>query len=177
VFLARPYEILIPDSWHRLYFNRWEKKHRSPSVLERFRYQQCLVKVCSSFCEMAINTEGRPHKDPALARRSITVIVICLINLGNFFPRPKEYTELWRKSQEVFSCDCLDAHGFLGLREDELIGHLAKVFQECRMKDSIRLVRGRRGCVDRFAGIPLKENGISVVKSHPIKGGRHWWKT
>jgi len=54
IFLVRPYEFLIPESWHRLYFNRWERKYRSPSVLERFRYQQCLVNVCLSFCEMLL---------------------------------------------------------------------------------------------------------------------------
>jgi len=42
-----------------------------------------------------------PTKEFALARRSVTLIVVCLINLGTFFPRPAEYAELWRKSQEV----------------------------------------------------------------------------
>ena len=50
---------------------------------------------------MVINIEGRRTKEIALARRSVTLIVVCLINLGTFFPRPQEYTELWRKSQEV----------------------------------------------------------------------------
>ncbi|CUS07544.1 unnamed protein product [Tuber aestivum] len=177
IFLVRSFEFLIPDSWHRLYFNRWEKKYRSPSALERFRYQQCLTKVCSSFCEMVINIEGRRSGEFALGRRSVTLIVVCLINLGTFFPRPLEYAELWRKSQEVFCCEGLNARGILGLREDKLIGRLAKVFQEYRGNDLIRLVMGHYRWVDSFAGIPLNRNGISVVRGHPIKlGKRHLWK-
>ncbi|PUU76962.1 hypothetical protein B9Z19DRAFT_1109160 [Tuber borchii] len=169
IFLVRPYEFLIPDSWHCLYFKRWERKYRSPSALERFRYKQCLAKVCLSFCKMVINIEGSPTKEFALAWRSITLIVVCLINLGTFFPRPREYAELWRKSQEVFSCARLDARGIQGLRGDELIGRLTKVFQEYRGKDSIRLVWGRQGWVDSFAGIPLKGNRISVVPNRPTE--------
>jgi len=48
-----------------------------------------------------MNIEGRYTKEIALARRSVTIIVVCLINLGTFFPRPREYAELWRKSQQV----------------------------------------------------------------------------
>ncbi|PUU76945.1 hypothetical protein B9Z19DRAFT_204985 [Tuber borchii] len=101
IFLVRPYEFLVPESWHDLYFRRWERKYRSPSVLERFRYQQCLVKVCLSFCELVINIEGWHAKEITLARRSVILIVVCLINLGTTFPRPQEYAELWQKSQEV----------------------------------------------------------------------------
>jgi len=50
---------------------------------------------------MVINIEGKHKTDAALGRRSVTIIVVCLINLGTFFPRPREYAELWRKSQEV----------------------------------------------------------------------------
>jgi len=50
---------------------------------------------------MVINIEGEPTKEFPLARRSVILIVVCLINLGTFFPRPWEYAELWWKSQEV----------------------------------------------------------------------------
>ncbi|CUS07545.1 unnamed protein product [Tuber aestivum] len=178
IFLVRPYQFLIPDSWHRLYFNRWERKHRSPSVLECFLYQQCLAKVCLSFCEMVINIEGKGTSEIALGRRSVNLIVVCLINLGTFYPRPQEYRELWKKSQEVFCCGRLNISGIRELPEDELIVHLAKAFRECGGSDTIRLVRGHQRWVDSFAGIPLKENGISVVRSSPVKEKkRHLWGT
>ncbi|PWW77615.1 hypothetical protein C7212DRAFT_362777 [Tuber magnatum] len=176
VFLVRPYEFLIPDSWHRLYFNKWERKQRSPSLLERFLYQQCLAKVCLSFCEMVINIEIRRTNELALARRSVNLIVVCLINLVASFPQPREYLELWRKSQEVFYCDGLNASGIRELPADELIEYLVKILREHGRDDSIRLVNGHQGCVDSFAGIPLKENEISVVRSRLMEEKqRHLW--
>ncbi|RPB01657.1 hypothetical protein L873DRAFT_644648 [Choiromyces venosus 120613-1] len=92
----------VPRSWRCLYFNRWEKKHRSPSGRERFWYQRYLIKVCLNFCEMVINIERTRTKEIALAKRSVTLIVVCLINLGTFFcSRPQGYAQLWWKSQEV----------------------------------------------------------------------------
>ncbi|KAG0641145.1 hypothetical protein HOY80DRAFT_955829 [Tuber brumale] len=177
IFLVRPYELLIPESWHRLYFSRWERKYRSPSVLERLRYQQCLVNVCLSFCEMILNIEGKRAGGIALGRRSVTLIVVCLINLGTFFPRPKNYVKLWLKSQEVFCCATLNARGIQKLREDELIGRLANVFREYGENDSICVVWGHPGSVASFAGIPLKDNGVSVVNSRLIEEKkRHLWK-
>ena len=80
-------------------------------------------------------------------------------------------------SSQVFRCARLDARGILGLREDELIGRLTKVFQEYKGRDSIRLVWGHQGLPDSFVGIPLKENSISVVASRPTEERkRHLWK-
>ncbi|PWW77616.1 hypothetical protein C7212DRAFT_342902 [Tuber magnatum] len=152
IFLVRPYEFLVPESWHRLYFNRWEEKPRSPSVLKRFQYQQCLAKVCLRFCEMTLDIERRPTKEVALARRSVTLIV-------------------------VFRCGRLNASGIRILPGDKLIGGLAEVFQQYGGNDSICLVWGRPGRVDSFAGFRLKRSGISVVKSHPIEEReRHQWE-
>jgi len=69
-------------------------------------------------------------------------------------------------SLQVFRCVGLDA--IQGLREDELIGPLTKVFQEQEGRDLVRLVWGHQGQVDLFAGVSLKENWISVVESNPI---------
>ena len=80
-------------------------------------------------------------------------------------------------SAQVFRCARLNASGILGLRGDQLIGRLAKVFLEYKGKDSIRLVSGYQGWVDSFAGIPLKGNRIKVVASRPIEERkRHLWK-
>ena len=80
-------------------------------------------------------------------------------------------------SSQVFRCARLDARGILGLREDELIGRLTKVFQGYKGRDSIRLVWGHQGLPDSFVGIPLKENSISVVASRPTEERkRHLWK-
>ncbi|RPB01642.1 hypothetical protein L873DRAFT_1764008 [Choiromyces venosus 120613-1] len=166
ISLVRPHEFLVPDSWRRLYFNRWENKHRSPSGRERFWYQRYLINVCLSFCEMVVNIERTPTEEIALAKRSVTLIVVCLINLGTCCPRPQGYAELWRKSQEVFNRNRLNAKGIRNLRADELIGRLANVFRGYNGNDSIILMRGyqlqRIG--DSFAGFPLQGTGISVVK-------------
>ncbi|CUS14615.1 unnamed protein product [Tuber aestivum] len=150
---------------------------RSPSVLERFLYQECLAKVCLSFCEMVINIERGCGQGVALGPRSVTLIIVCLINMGTFFPRPQGYANLWQKSQEVFGCGRLNARGFRGVREDKLIGLLAKVFREDGRRDPIRLVWGNKGLANLFSGIPLTENGISLVNSNPIEEKkRHLWR-
>jgi len=80
-------------------------------------------------------------------------------------------------SAQVFRCVRLNASGILGLRGDELIGRLTKVFLEYKGKDSVRLVSGYQGWVDSFAGVPLKGNRIKVVTSRPIEERkRHLWK-
>ena len=61
-------------------------------------------------------------------------------------------------SAQVFCCGRLNARGIQGLRANELIGRLTKVFQEHKGKDSVRLVWGHQGWVDSFAGIPLNGN-------------------
>ena len=68
---------------------------------------------------------------------------------------------------QVFRCARLNASGLQGLRGDELIGRLAKLFQEYKGKDSVRLVWGHEGWADSFAGVPLDGNCISVVTSCP----------
>ncbi|RPB01631.1 hypothetical protein L873DRAFT_1803431 [Choiromyces venosus 120613-1] len=151
IFLVRPHEFLVPDSWRRLYFNRWENKHRSPSGRERFWYQQYLIKVCLSFCELVINIERTPTKEIALAKRSVTLIV-------------------------VFNRNRLNAKGIRNLKADELIGRLAKVFREYNGNDSIILMRDRQleQTGDSFAGFPLKGTGISVIKLRPaVEKERH----
>ncbi|RPB01640.1 hypothetical protein L873DRAFT_1842358 [Choiromyces venosus 120613-1] len=177
IFLVRPHEFLVPDSWHRLYFNRWEKKHRSPSGLERFWYQRYLIKVCLSFCEMVMNIERTPTREIALAKRSVILIVVCLINLGTCCPRPQGYAELWRTSQEVFCRDRLNASRLRNLRADKLIPRLALAFREYNRNDLICLVKSYEGCVLSFAGFPLERTGISVVKSSPtVEKERHLWE-
>ncbi|RPB01668.1 hypothetical protein L873DRAFT_1803508 [Choiromyces venosus 120613-1] len=163
IFLVRPHEFLVPDSWRRLYFNRWGKKHRSPSGRERFWYQRYLIKVCLSFCEM-VNIERTPTKEIALAKRSVTLIVVCLINLGTCCPRP----------QEVFNRSRLNAKDILNLRADKLIGRLVHTFREYNRNDLICLVKSYEGWVPSFAGFPLEQTGILVVKSSPtVEKERH----
>jgi len=71
----------------------------------------------------------------------------------------------------------LNASGIRGLRGDELIGRLTKVFQEYKGKDSVRLVWGYQGLPDSFAGVSLEGNCISVVESRPIEEReKHLWK-
>ena len=80
-------------------------------------------------------------------------------------------------STQVFRCARLDAGGILGLRANELIVRLTKVFLEYKGKDSVRLVWSHRAWADSFAGIPLKGNWISVVASRPTEERkRHLWK-
>ncbi|CUS08892.1 unnamed protein product [Tuber aestivum] len=178
ILLIRPYEFLIPESWHRLYLHRWDRKYSSPSALERFRYQQCLAKVCWTFCDMTVNIGRRRIRDISLALRSVTLIVICLINLGTFFPRPREYAIAWRKAQEVFDCEALDAAGIWGLRANELVVCLTDAFKDYGGNDSIRLVRGHEGRVDWFAGSPLGRSGIFVVKGRMVEEKKgHQWAT
>jgi len=125
---------------------------------------------------VVIGIEARGTKEFALARRSVTLIVVCLINLGTFFPRQQEYAVLWRKSQQVFRCNRLNARSLLGLRADKLTGRLTKVFEDHKGNDSIRLVTGHRELVDTFAGISLNENGVSVVRISPIRvEDKHMW--
>ncbi|RPB01676.1 hypothetical protein L873DRAFT_1803520 [Choiromyces venosus 120613-1] len=177
IFLVRPHEFLVPDSWRRLYFNRWENKHRSPSGRERFWYQRYLIKVCLSFCEMVMNIERTPTKEIALAKRSVTLIVVCLINLGTCCPRPQGYAQLWRKSQEVFCRDRLNTSRLRNLQADKLIGRLVHAFREYNRNDLICLVKSYEGWVPSFAGFPLEGAGISVVKSSPtVEKERHLWK-
>ncbi|RPB01638.1 hypothetical protein L873DRAFT_1803446 [Choiromyces venosus 120613-1] len=179
IFLVRPHEFLVPDSWRRLYFSRWENKHRSPSGRERFWYQRYLIKVCLSFCELVINIERTPTKEIALAKRSVTLIVVCLINLGTCCPRPQGYAQLWRKSQEVFNRNRLNAEGIRNLQADELIGRLANVFREYNGNDSIILMRDHQPerIGDSFAGFSLEGTGISVVKLNlTVEKERHLWE-
>ncbi|CUS07546.1 unnamed protein product [Tuber aestivum] len=166
LLLTCPYEFLIPDSWRRLYLNRWKGKPRSPSILKRFWCQRCLARVCLSFCEIL---EEAIAEDVALARRSVTLIVVCLINLGTLFPRPREYAELWRRSQEVFRCGGLNASAIREVREDDLIVHLAEDLRRYGGNDSICLVRDHKRRVHSFAGIPLEKNGISVVNIRSVR--------
>ena len=169
-----------------MYFERWEKKYRSASVLAHLRHRRCLAEVCLSFCGVIISIEERPTKECSFSPRSITLIILCL-NLGTYFPQPREYAGLWRKSQEVcpslrgglrvavclhhvyvFCCAMLESIGIRGLRWGELIGPLTNIFQEYRGQDLIRLAWSRRKRVDSFAGIPFKGNGISVVASDSV---------
>ncbi|RPB01645.1 hypothetical protein L873DRAFT_1842360, partial [Choiromyces venosus 120613-1] len=179
ILLIWPHEFLIPKSWKLLYLERWERKHWSPSVLECFWYQRYLVKVCLSFCEMVINIERTSTIETALAERSVTLILVCLINLEAFYPRPQGYAQLWWKSQEVFCQDRLSTSRIQSPGADGLIGRLATTFREYSGNDSIILVRGRRfeRISDSFAGFQLEGTGISVVKSSPIfEEERHLWE-
>ncbi|CUS11080.1 unnamed protein product [Tuber aestivum] len=173
ISVVRRYELLIPESWHRLYFHRWERKYRS-SALERFRYQQFLVKVCLSFCNMVMGLEGRGAEGIDLAQRSVSLIVVSLINLGTCFPQPQEYAELWRKSQELFRCDRLDFHDAWNLGQYELLGCLTRVFEGYGGNDSIHLVSCHPGSVSSFSGIPLNGSGVLVVKGC-LTEGRNWY--
>ncbi|KAG0134891.1 hypothetical protein HOY82DRAFT_199331 [Tuber indicum] len=179
IFLVRPYEFLVPESWHRLYLHKWDGKYSSPSVLERSRYQQCLSRVCVSFCEMIRNIERGRTIEGSLTRRSVNLIVVCLINLGTFFPRPPGYAEFWRKAQEVFCCGGLNAGGIRKLREGELIGPLVKAFRDYGGNDSIRLVRSHQGRILSFAGFPLDRSGIFVVRGRHVEEEKkeYLWKT
>ena len=65
----------------------------------------------------------------------------------------------------------------MGLRGDELIRPLTKVFKEYKGRDSVCLVWGHEGWADSFAGVPLDENCISVVASCPREERkRHLWE-
>lgn len=64
-----------------------------------------LAKVVISFCELVGRTEDVAPKNQAkpdpLARRSLYLIVVCIINMGIMSPRPAGYDQMWKQAQKV----------------------------------------------------------------------------
>lgn len=79
---------------------------RSASKREMFWYQKMLVKVITNFCELVRRTEdavsSNPDKADNLARRSLYILVVSIINAGTISPRPTGYGQMWSQVQKVY---------------------------------------------------------------------------
>jgi hypothetical protein len=71
--------------------------------VELFWYQWFLSKTIISFCEMVKRIENRPtgEKAESLARRSVDLLVVGVINVGTLSPTAPGYWEVWSKAQSV----------------------------------------------------------------------------
>lgn len=98
---------MIPKSWTKLYLPQWEPVLRATTELERCCYQQSMLRLVASFCDMVAVLESS-HKgsekstnDEVLIRRSANLLVVSLINIGTITPPPLRYNEIWGKLQKV----------------------------------------------------------------------------
>lgn len=99
---------MILKSWTKLYLPQWEPILGATTELERCCYQQSMLRLVASFCDLVSDLEsthkeiGKSTKDEVLIRRSVDLLVVGLINIGTIAPPPLRYDEIWGKIQKVF---------------------------------------------------------------------------
>lgn len=179
---------MIPRSWATLHLPKFAKIPRSTSKREMFWYQSTLVKVVISFCELVRRTEDTVSsnlaKTDTLARRSLYLLVISIINTGTIYPHPAEYGQMWNQVQKachrpqltlidgpcsnttpkVFGCRSLKAGPFLNLQAERLLQNLVKAFGLYDGKDQLGvIVTDGYSLPNKFAGLSLEAFGIAVT--------------
>lgn len=96
---------MIPQSWADLHLPKWKRIARSTSELEMFWYQNFLIDVVISLCDLVKHIERRVLVRPVgletLVRRAVTMLVISLVNLGTSSPLPIGYGQVWIEVQKV----------------------------------------------------------------------------
>lgn len=98
---------MIPKSWTKLYLPQWETVLGATTELERCCYQQAMLRLVASFCDVVSDLESTPKgsrkaDDGILIRRSADLLVVSLINIGTVAPPPLRYDEIWKKFQKVY---------------------------------------------------------------------------
>lgn len=109
---------MILKSWTKLYLPQWEPILGATTELERCCYQQSMLRLVASFCDLVADLEsthkgiGKSVEDEMLIRRSVDLLVVSLINIGTITPPPLRYDEIWGKIQKVFLAEGMPQNPF-----------------------------------------------------------------
>lgn len=179
---------MIPRSWAVLHLPKFVQIPRCTSKCEIFWYQRMLAKVVISFCELVGRTEDVAPKNQAkpdpLARRSLYLLVVSIINIGIISPHPAVYDQMWKQVQKVcyrfpyqtpliariltppkvFCYKGLNAGAFINLPPQQLLQNLVKAFGSYDGKDKLGVVvTDGYELPTKFAGLSLGKLGMTAI--------------
>ena len=107
LFCSRKGELLIPESWGKLYLPQWAKFLGVVRGDEHVTFRELLCSLAVQFCKMIVANEDTPRAwdeevpEELLQHRCIDLLVIILVNVGMVRPKSRKYQELFNECQSV----------------------------------------------------------------------------
>ncbi|KAM0804321.1 hypothetical protein BDR22DRAFT_920025, partial [Usnea florida] len=149
---------VIPNAWVHLHIGAISKATHPTEPLQpddRHRYQQCLVHLGMSFCQVLsrLNTfapppptdfllcNGDTHLSLLLRQRNAELVAFVVANLVATLPAPPVGShEVWSKANEVFEYDFVKAFQLKSRTPGALVHNLAPSFAKYNGKDALLVV-------------------------------------
>jgi len=185
---------VIPRSWVALHLPKFPNDPRRKALSEPTWYQQFLVQIVFSLCELVIRIEESGFRkattDESLARRSINIIAVGVINMRTLNPLPPGSHILWKlmpkvccrppssslvltRVEKVFSY----SQPFANVSVVELPRRLIESFALFEGKDDMKVAvtEGYRG-PNTFAGLPVQQSSMIKLKYQQVPYQHHTLK-
>ncbi|KAF8541739.1 hypothetical protein BDD12DRAFT_946307 [Trichophaea hybrida] len=121
------------------------------------------MRIINCICDLVYRiAETRGGGTLSLARRSIHIITIGLINMGTLNPPPTDYNKVWSIAQKVFGTKVLQAESFHNAQANRLLRILKEDFaMSFNGKDNIQvIVTDSYAAPQWIAGLPVPQSAV-----------------